>query len=69
MKTIEMYLLAAEYSIKVSFLTNRKAMKTANTNRYLTQNSPSLITMATRFLHTIITIISKNRARKLSEMR
>jgi hypothetical protein len=69
MNKIEMYLEAMEYCSKVSVFTNRKAMKTAKTMMYLTQNSPSFTTIDSLLLHSMKTIIRKNRTRKLSEMR
>lgn len=43
-------------------------MKIASTIRYFTQKSPSFTTIASRFRHRVTMNISKNRARKLSEI-
>lgn len=68
MKTIEMYLLATEYSSKVSPWTKRKATNTARTRMYLTQKSPSLTTIEKRFLQVVTIIIRKKRMRKLRDI-
>ena len=69
MNKIEMYLLAVEYSSNMLFCTNKKAMKMASTRMYFTQKRPSLTTIANLFLQAVNTIISRNRIRKLREMR
>ena len=69
MKRIEMTLLASEYWLKVSFRTQRRAMKMASTIRYLKQKRPSLITIDSRLRHRVHSSISMKRARKLREMR
>lgn len=69
MNRIEMYLEAMEYCSKVSVFTKRNAMKIAKTMMYFTQNSPSFTTIDSLLLHSMNTIIRKNRTRKLSDMR
>ncbi len=68
MKMIEKYLLATEYSSKVLSFTNRNATNTPKTMMYLTQNSPSLTTMASRFLQVVTIIMRKKRMRKLKDI-
>lgn len=69
MKKIEMYLLAVEYSSNILFCTNKKAMKMASTRMYFTQKRPSFTTIASLFLQAVNTIISRNKIKKLKEMR
>lgn len=69
MKKMEMYLLAVEYSSNILFCTNKNAMKMASTKMYFTQKRPSFITIANLFLQAVTTIISRNRIRKLKEIR
>jgi hypothetical protein len=68
MKKIEMYLLAIEYYVNISLLTNRKAMKAPSTNKYFMQKRPSFTTIDSLFLHAITTIIRMKRMRKLREI-
>jgi hypothetical protein len=68
MKKIEIYLLALEYYVNISLLTNRKATKAPSTSKYLTQKRPSFTTIDSLFLHAITTIIIMKRMRKLREI-
>lgn len=43
-------------------------MKSANTNMYLMQNNPSLMTIATLLRQTIMSIMMKNKDRMLNEI-
>ena len=44
-------------------------MKTPKTSKYFTQKSPSLITIANLFRHSVTTIITRNSTRKLRDIR